>query len=96
MRTAAEPNAVNQASKLFARLVYHVVLREGEEELDRPTVSLIWSGLAEGVLISFSIVAEAIFVARRGAGRGHGQPPAASSAAVTRSKWARSGHSGLR
>ncbi|MGR3634100.1 MAG: formate/nitrite transporter family protein [Limimaricola soesokkakensis] len=64
VRNAAESDAVNQASKLSARLVYHVVLREGEEELERPTVSLVWSGIAAGVLISFSIVAEAIFVAK--------------------------------
>jgi formate-nitrite transporter family protein len=63
VRNAAESDAVNEASKLSARLVYYVVLREGEEELTRPNTSLAWSGVTAGVLISFSIMAEAIFVA---------------------------------
>ena len=33
VRNEAEADAVNEASHLSARLVYHVVLREGEEEL---------------------------------------------------------------
>lgn len=64
VHNAAESDAVNEASKLSARLVYHVVLREGEEELERPYTSLAWSGVAAGVLISSSIMAEAIFAAR--------------------------------
>ena len=63
VHNAAESNAVNEASKLSARLVYHVVLREGEEELERPYTSLAWSGVAAGVLISSSVMAEAIFTA---------------------------------
>ncbi len=61
VRNTEENEAVSKASHLSARLVYHVVLREGEEELCRPTMSLIWSGIAAGMLISFSVLAEAIF-----------------------------------
>lgn len=60
VHNAAESEAVNEASQLTARLVYHVVLREGEEELERPNMSLLWSGLAAGVMISVSVMAEAI------------------------------------
>ena len=38
-----------------------VIRRDGEEELERPTRSLIWSGVAAGILISFSVLGEAIF-----------------------------------
>ena len=53
--------AIQEASGLSSREIYEVVRREGEEELDRPTSSLVWSGVAAGVLISFSVLAEAIF-----------------------------------
>ncbi|SDE67564.1 formate/nitrite transporter family protein [Limimaricola pyoseonensis] len=61
VRNRAEDEAVTEASHLSPRLVYHVVLRAGEEELHRPTGSLIWSGIAAGMLISASVLAEAVF-----------------------------------
>lgn len=51
--------AVQHASRLSPRLIYEVIRRDGQEELDRPLNSLIWSGLAAGVLISFSVLGEA-------------------------------------
>ncbi|WP_295534214.1 formate/nitrite transporter family protein [uncultured Thioclava sp.] len=59
IREPAEERSVFHASRLSARLVYEVIRRDGEEELNRPTVSLIWSGLAAGVLISLSVLAQA-------------------------------------
>jgi formate/nitrite transporter FocA (FNT family) len=59
-RDAAEDEAVEEATSLSARLVFEVVLREGEEELTRPTTSLVHSGLAAGILISFSVLGEAV------------------------------------
>ncbi|MEO1552226.1 MAG: formate/nitrite transporter family protein [Pseudomonadota bacterium] len=59
-KTKAE-QAVTEASRLNARLVYEVIRRDGEEELKRPTRSLIWSGVAAGLLISFSVLGEAVF-----------------------------------
>lgn len=57
-RRAAE--AVNQASRLPAPLVYEVIRRDGQEELERPWTSLLWSALAAGILISFSVLGEAM------------------------------------
>lgn len=44
--------------------MFEVVRLNGVEELARPTTSLAWSGLAAGLAISFSVVAEAAIVAR--------------------------------
>ena len=47
-------------ARLRAPAVYEVVLREGEEELTRPTASLWWSGLAAGLSMGFSVVAQGL------------------------------------
>lgn len=52
---------VKQASPLPSALIYEVIKREGEEELSRSNRSLIWSGLAAGLMMSFSVLGEAIF-----------------------------------
>jgi formate/nitrite transporter FocA (FNT family) len=41
-------------------VIYETVRRNGEEEMARPAVSLWWSGLAAGLSISFSVLAQAI------------------------------------
>ena len=41
-------------------VIYEVVRRLGEEEMDRPLTSLWWSGVAAGLSISFSLLAQAI------------------------------------
>lgn len=41
-------------------VIYEVVRRHGEAEMARPPLSLWWSGVAAGLSISFSLVAEAI------------------------------------
>ncbi len=41
-------------------VIYEAVRRYGEEEMSRPTTSLWWSGLAGGLSISFSLLAEGI------------------------------------
>jgi formate-nitrite transporter family protein len=56
----ADERAVDEAATLSPKLIYEVVRREGEAELRRPTQSLIWSGIAAGLLISFSLLGEAI------------------------------------
>ncbi len=53
--------SVEEAAKLSTKMIYEVIRREGEEELSRPTRSLIWSGIAAGQLIAFSVLGEAIF-----------------------------------
>lgn len=42
-----------------AAVLHEVVRRQGEEELNRPPASLFWSGLAGGVTIMTSVIAEA-------------------------------------
>jgi len=58
---AAEEKSLNEAAALSPHLIYEVIRREGEEELARSKRSLIWSGIAAGMLISLSVLAEAIF-----------------------------------
>jgi formate-nitrite transporter family protein len=41
-----------------APVIYEVVRKEGEEELGRPNGSLFWSGVAAGVAIMASVIAE--------------------------------------
>ena len=43
------------------RLIYEVIRRDGEEELARSQRSLVWSGIAAGMMISLSVLGEAIF-----------------------------------
>lgn len=52
---------VSQASAIPSTLIYEVIRREGEEELARSNRSLIWSGIAAGLMMSFSVLGEAIF-----------------------------------
>ncbi|MHA3976133.1 formate/nitrite transporter family protein [Halovulum sp. GXIMD14794] len=58
--TASERERVRDARRLSARTVYAVVMAEGEEELSRPVHSLMWSGIAAGIAISTSVLAEGI------------------------------------
>jgi formate-nitrite transporter family protein len=56
-----EKKSVDEASRLSARLIYEVIRRDGADEMTRPKTSLIFSGLAAGILIAFSIIGMAIF-----------------------------------
>jgi formate/nitrite transporter FocA (FNT family) len=60
LRDQDEESSVTDATRLSAKLIYEVIRRDGEEELHRPVPSLIWSGVAAGILISLSVLAEAI------------------------------------
>ena len=59
-----EKMAVEEHEKLSPRLVYEIIRRDGAEELDRPTAALIFSGIAAGLVISFSFVFKAIIAYR--------------------------------
>jgi formate/nitrite transporter FocA (FNT family) len=61
LREVEERETVDEVAKLSSKLIYEVIRREGQEELARPARSLIWSGIAAGMLISFSVLGEAIF-----------------------------------
>lgn len=51
---------VEKKLRLTSPMVYEIVREEGEEELRRPLLSLWWSGLAAGIAISMSVVAEGL------------------------------------
>ncbi len=51
---------IEESARLRAPLIYEIVRREGEEEMNRPFMSLWWSGVAAGLSISFSLLSEAI------------------------------------
>jgi formate/nitrite transporter FocA (FNT family) len=55
-----EAETVEERSRLPAPLIYEIVRQMGEEEMERPITSLWWSGVAAGLSISFSLLAEAI------------------------------------
>ena len=59
-----ERDAVDERQAPSARIVHEVVRRHGDEELDRPALSLLWSGLAGGVAISASILGQALIESR--------------------------------
>lgn len=54
-----EEDRIEEHRPLPSDHVFEVVRRAGEEELQRPTASLAWSGLAAGLAIGFSVVTEA-------------------------------------
>ncbi|EPX79884.1 formate/nitrite transporter family protein [Litoreibacter arenae] len=58
---AKENRSIEEAKSLGAKLIFEVVRQEGEEELSRPILSLMWSGVAAGIMISLSVLGEAIF-----------------------------------
>ena len=58
---AKEQESLHNASALAPKQIYEVIRREGVEEMERPLRSLVWSGIAAGVMISLSVLGEAIF-----------------------------------
>jgi formate/nitrite transporter FocA (FNT family) len=55
-----EIEEVSDLSTPRTPVIYEVVRRLGEEEMERPATSLWWSGVAAGLSISFSLLAQAI------------------------------------
>jgi formate/nitrite transporter FocA (FNT family) len=53
---------IEESSRLRAPMIYEILRREGEEEMARPATSLWWSGLAAGLSISFSLLAQAVLL----------------------------------
>lgn len=64
--TSKERDSVAEHGNLSPLTVYSIVLREGEDELRRPKISLWWSGVAAGVGISTSVLVEGIIRANLG------------------------------
>jgi formate-nitrite transporter family protein len=61
--TAIERKQVEERVAIGAHIVYEAIRREGEEELRRPATALAWSGLAAGLSMGFSFIAEALLQA---------------------------------
>lgn len=55
-----ENRTVRKLTPVSARLIFEAIHREGNEELNRPKGALWWSGIAAGLLISFSVWGEAL------------------------------------
>ena len=58
--TEREVKDVEDLSTPRTPVIYEVVRRLGDEEMERPATSLWWSGVAAGLSISFSLLAQAI------------------------------------
>jgi formate/nitrite transporter FocA (FNT family) len=56
----AERKEAEERSAPSGRIVYKAIMKEGEEELKRPSSALFWSGLAAGLSMGFSMIAEGL------------------------------------
>ncbi len=61
--TEKEADDVEEMSSPRTPVIYEIVRRLGDEEMDRPVTSLWWSGVAAGLSISFSLLAQGILQA---------------------------------
>jgi formate/nitrite transporter FocA (FNT family) len=66
--TPAERHEVEERATPRAPVIHAVVYRHGEEELRRPASSLLWSGVAAGVTMMSSVIAEAALLHKIPAG----------------------------
>ena len=62
--TAEEIKDIEELATPRTPVIYEVVRRLGEEEMERPLTSLWWSGVAAGLSISFSLLSQAILTAQ--------------------------------
>lgn len=58
--TDEEREAVAKRQSANARVIHEVIRRHGDGEMERPVLSLIWSGLAGGVAISASVLGQGL------------------------------------
>lgn len=56
-----ERSVLHEHAPLPPRMIFNIIRQEGEEELERPFQALAFSGLAAGVLVSFSFLFRSIF-----------------------------------
>lgn len=61
--TQMEKKQVEQRTAIGAAVVYEAIRMEGEDELRRPAQALAWSGLAAGLSMGFSFIAEGLLTA---------------------------------
>jgi formate/nitrite transporter FocA (FNT family) len=60
--TKQQAEQVDDRTRLRAPVIYQVISEEGRAEMHRPINSLFWSGLAAGLSLSFSLLAQAILL----------------------------------
>jgi formate-nitrite transporter family protein len=58
---AQEQNQADERQALSAKAVHKALLQEGQDELERSSGALAWSGLAAGISMGLSLVAQGIF-----------------------------------
>ena len=56
-----ERSVLHEHAPLPPRMIFNIIRQEGEEELERPFQALAFSGLAAGILVSFSFLFRSIF-----------------------------------
>lgn len=61
MNTENNRGGADHSENLSSKEIFHAIRKEGNEELRRPYGSLFWSGVAAGLMISLSVLGEAIF-----------------------------------
>ena len=59
-KDAQQVEHIEERSTPRTPVIYEIVRRYGEDEMARPAVSLWWSGLAAGLSMSFSLLAQAL------------------------------------
>ena len=57
---AIDTKTIDRSARLTSPIIYEVLRREGEQEMARPLSSLWWSGVAAGVSLSLSLLAQAV------------------------------------
>jgi formate/nitrite transporter FocA (FNT family) len=55
-----QQDEAEERSSPSGAVVYKAILKEGEDELERPSSALFWSGLAAGMSMSFSLIGEGL------------------------------------
>ncbi len=56
-----EQDGIDELKSADAKELHRAVREEGESELERPASSLFWSGVASGIAIVSSLIAEGVF-----------------------------------
>jgi formate-nitrite transporter family protein len=62
--TQREHEEAEHRSSVTVRVVHEAVRKEGEDELERSSQALAWSGLAAGLSMGFSLIAEGLIRSR--------------------------------
>lgn len=63
-KSSRQVEHIEERSTPRTPVIYEIVRRYGEEEMERPATSLWWSGLAAGLSMSFSLLAMALIEMR--------------------------------